>query len=141
MIDDYPLEFRAFIRDGLVVGISNYFPQRPLTGNEPGLWFVLNEVSEAAEMLVDRAELIWHNCAQLSRLTDLGLTWRAPQFTADFIVDGALTVYFLEAGPPYTPTWGAHPCCFQGREISGVALAPSKPVDRYGRVIAPEESS
>ena len=44
-------------------------------------------------------------------------------FTADYLVDQTGAVLFLEGGPPHTAGWGAHPCCFDGRPIEGVALA------------------
>ena len=42
-------------------------------------------------------------------------------FTADFVVGKDGKVLFLEGGPPYG--LGAHPCCFEGRDIEGIALA------------------
>ena len=30
IVDGYPVEYRAFVRDGEVLGISSYYPQRPL---------------------------------------------------------------------------------------------------------------
>ena len=30
MMDGYPVEYRAYVEDGKLLGISNYYPQRPL---------------------------------------------------------------------------------------------------------------
>ncbi|WP_163450886.1 hypothetical protein, partial [Escherichia coli] len=62
------------------------------------------------------------NCPQAR---ELDLTRN--QFTADFVrlADGSIS--FLEGGPPHTPKFGAHPCCFVAGEIGGVALIDRNP--------------
>lgn len=42
--------------------------------------------------------------------------------TMDFVVTGTGDVIFLEAGPAHFAHWGAHPCCFEGRVVAGLAL-------------------
>ena len=45
---DFPVEYRAFVRDGQLIGISNYYPQRPL----PELDLHLDEVCRYTETLI-----------------------------------------------------------------------------------------
>ncbi len=53
----------------------------------------------------------------------IGLDPDGIHFTADYLVDQTAAVLFLEGGPLHTAAWGAHPCCFEGHKIEGVALA------------------
>lgn len=104
-LHNYPVEYRAYVRDGDVIGISNYYPQRPLDLD--------------AELVADLGHVARHTRRLASALP---VPVRFPggphahwpsssrSFTADFIKlhDGA--VLYLEGGPPYGA--GAHPCCF-----------------------------
>ena len=111
-VDSYAVEYRAFVNDGRIAGISSYYPQRPL----PHFPQHIREINEQTQKLI--------NCAQppfLWPMTNLpdDTDPAGVHFTADFIstVDG---IRFLEGGPPHQ--MGAHPCCFRPFEISGLAL-------------------
>ena len=105
-VDDYPVEFRVFVNDGVVQGVSSYYPQRPL----PESYRV---VAKHAALLTDT--LIEHACQA---------------FTADWLLRASDNkLLFLEGGPPHLhPVTGpsAHPCCFAPGEIHGVALEPQE---------------
>ena len=112
VIDGYPVEYRAFVRDGKVLGISSYYPQRPL----PEFPDQIQEVRDHTEKLIGavRPPFQWRLKPSLRGLDGDGV-----HFTADFIAT-AEGVIFLEGGPPHE--LGAHPCCFSPGEISVVAL-------------------
>ena len=113
----YPVEYRAFVRDGELRGISSYYPQRPLSKYPEHL----DEVREATERLTAHARppFLWHTTTMLDG-TELDLA--GVHFTADFLVSEYGEVLFLEGGPPCE--LGAHPCCFRPGEIEGIALDP-----------------
>lgn len=97
----YPVEFRVFVADGKVLGVSSYYPQRPLTVADG------QELAEQAGKLAER----------LAREPGA-----PPSFSADFL---------LAVGPPRELLWlecaplaGSHPCCFAPGSIAGIALAP-----------------
>ena len=114
-VSGYPVEYRAFVKDGQLMGISNYFPQRPL----PRYQQHLDEVSRLTQKLIDHAQppFLWHHTfLMLGNPLDL----QGVHFTADFLVDHQDRVLFLEGGPPHE--LGAHMCCFQPGQIEGIAL-------------------
>ena len=71
---------------------------------------------EQTERLIQavRTPFQWHLKPSLRELDQDGV-----HFTADFIAT-AEGILLLEGGPPHE--LGAHPCCFQEGQISGVAL-------------------
>lgn len=129
--EGFPVEYRVFVKDSEIEGISSYYPQRPLRRDDREL----AEVESLTHELIKHApETPW----------TLGLDQRqqeeselipdffgknkdkppAPServnFTADFLVTKDGDVLFLEGGPPHE--LGAHPCCFLPHQIEGVAL-------------------
>lgn len=100
-VDSHPLEFRVFVVDGEIQGVSSYYPQRPLP--------------EDRDIDAQRA---WE-------MTELLLPVGPPDFTCDWMVreDGSLII--IECGPPHLADhpW-ADPCCFKTGEIHGIALRP-----------------
>lgn len=100
MFERYPVEYRAYIRDNKVVGISNYYPQISL--------------ALPAHMVVPQINKVLEYSTALSEMVCAG--------SADFLIAEDGSVLFLEGGPPFTPTDGSHPCCFEGRDVVGVAL-------------------
>ena len=112
IVDGYPVEYRAFVRDGEVLGISSYYPQRPL----PEFPEHLQAVRDQTERLIHavRTPFQWHLKPNMR-----GLDRNGVHFTADFIAT-AEGILFLEGGAPHE--LGAPPCCFRDGEISGVAL-------------------
>ena len=112
VVKGYPVEYRAFVRDGEVLGISSYYPQRPL----PEFPAHIQAVREQTQRLINavRTPFQWHFDPRRRGLDQDGV-----HFTADFIAT-AEGMLFLEGGPPHE--LGAHPCCFREGRISGVAL-------------------
>ena len=106
IVDGYPVEYRVFVEDGEIIGISNYYPQRPLTDS--------HEVHEdVAACLLKTAKLI---AALPTPLKYPG----GPQphhspdsksFTADFMRLEDDRFLYLEGGPSFAGD--AHPCCFE----------------------------
>lgn len=109
IVDGYPVEYRAFVQDGEIIGISSYYPQRPLSKT----WYVGNDVDYWLPVFVSRLL----KC--LPERDSEGLNGCSMDFMR--LQNGNLV--FLEGGPPHLPDWGAHPCCFKPGEIEGVALS------------------
>ena len=111
--DDYPVECRVFVdyRYG-IIGISNYYPQRPLTfqdcDGQVHAWMhlVLQRTRRLADAVRDK-----HG--------------EGMGFTADWLLTGVSDCVFLEGGPPHEESGhvSAHPCCFAPGKIEGIALA------------------
>ena len=119
IVDDYPVEYRAFVSDGRLIGLSSYYPQRPLRRNDDEI----AAVRDLTNRLIAHAKspFNWHNLAPfLRRLGDGSQRYNGVHFTADYTVLDDGRVLFLEGGPPHE--LGAHPCCFLNGEIDGVAL-------------------
>ena len=125
IVDGYPVEYRVFVKNGRVQGISSYYPQRPLARNDQHL----DAIRGMTNRLLDTIEPpfnYWaatHDAIVPSKLVrrnpdafDPGLL----SATMDFIVARDGRVLLLEGGPAFG--MGAHPCCFEGRKIEGVAL-------------------
>ena len=116
--EGYPVEYRAFVRDGTILGISSYYPQRPLPLNRGHL----QQVETATTRLAQAAPtpFLWNeNPMRLAFFERHDPA--AVHFTADFLVTQQDKVLFLEGGPPHE--MGAHPCCFPPGEIQGIALS------------------
>lgn len=111
VIEGYPVEYRVFVKDQTIQGISSYYPQRPL----PEFPHHLDSVRSYTEKLMDvlAPPFLWH------RNSDV-LDLNAIHFTADFLVTADDEVMFLEGGPPHE--LDAHPCCFEPGKIEGIAL-------------------
>lgn len=127
VIDGYPEEYRVFVWDNKIIGISNYYPQRPLPNDGNTLKNITVVYAMAATLLATQFRPVNH-----------GPWWPedAPKtncWTADFIIpkDGP-SAMLLEGGPPFG--FDADPCCFAGVP-SGVALT-----DHSGRQRAMREA-
>ena len=133
IVDGYPVEYRAFVMNGQVQGVSSYYPQRPLP-DAPRHLDQAGVVTTRTNTLIDALSertFLWPLRYRIRRpaalrdereIEDPGIA-----FTADFIVRDDGAVLFLEGGPPAGR--GAHPCCFLGADgevlpIEGVRLAP-----------------
>ena len=136
----YPVEYRAFVRDGALEAISSYYIQIPLRRDDDELREVRRLSAALAETI--RGPFEWPETVEEKLIAQAvvdGLTpdpdkpsrdglirhkADRPTCTMDFIVaaDGAGTprVLFLEGGPP--PEFGADPCCFRDRRLEGVKL-------------------
>ena len=112
LIENYPEEYRVFVFDGRIAGISSYYPQRPL----PRIDRSIEMVTSVAERLIEVIEtpMLWHLRPALQSES-------GADYTCDFIIDRAGRALFLEGGPSHLA--GAHPCCFEyGADIEGIAL-------------------
>lgn len=101
--DNYPVEYRVFVQDGTVRGISSYYPQRPLDQDRS----VTEDVISAKVMTVLLIEAL---PTPVCHLPGRGLSPDSKSFTADFMRLEDERLVFLEGGPPFGA--GAHPCCF-----------------------------
>ena len=142
VVDGYPVEYRAFVRNGKVQGISSYYPQRPL----PWVTEQLETVRIYTERLIQHAQtpFLWHHTlmfldnpidregihftadflvnaqGETLMFLDNPIDREGIHFTADFLVNAQGETLFLEGGPPHE--LGSHMCCFRPGEIEGVAL-------------------
>ena len=116
----YPVEFRAYVFDGKVTGISNYYPQRPLPES---FRRHVDTVHDLAEHLIAATPppFLWNDSPFLKFFREEHDA-HGIHFTADFILHQDGRILFLEGGPPHE--LGAHPCCFKAFDITGVALSP-----------------
>ena len=134
--DGYPAEYRAFIEEGKVVGISSYYPQRDLRRSEEEIEAVTRLSAQLAGAIEppmqwaleeDHRLKVQEIHRKMARVlgkepVPAGPSPDGVHATADFVAttDGML---FLEGGPPW---WmGAHPCCFPAdrKGVRGVRLA------------------
>ena len=122
IVGKYPVEYRVFVRNGEIVGISNYYPQRPL----PFVIEHIDTIRTYTVMLINELKGVpfeWHTgIAFLMGRDKLDLD--KIHFSADFLVDENDEVLFLEGGPPHE--MGAHECCFEEGNINGLALSNGK---------------
>ena len=125
MQDNYPVEYRVFVRQGRIQGISSYYPQRPLDRNEAHL----DRARELTLKLIDRVKppFLWPNSPMnpwmFARYGEDDV-----HFTADYLVNAQGEMLLIEGGPPHE--MGAHPCCFRPGEIEGVALIDQNSPER-----------
>lgn len=107
VVDRYPVEYRVFVEAGAVIGISSYYPQRPLKQVDTMHDVLrLNAMAGILIRALDGHQIVHPPPDD-----------RGPgglSFTADFmrLRDGRLL--FLEGGPAFGS--GAHPCCFENAQ-------------------------
>ena len=104
--DFYPVEYRAYVWEGKLVGISNYYPQISLE-------------EEPADLIIQEVKIVKEYTERLTGMMETpiripGLTKEDPDrnqksFTADFITTEGDPI-FLEGGPSVYHR--ADPCCF-----------------------------
>ena len=152
VVDGYPVEYRAFVEDGEIAGISSYYPQRPLRRNDRELAAV-RKMTEALIATVE-TPFEWLKSADADLRTSevihgmAGKLKNAPtpkkpridpngiHFSADFIATNSPEgVLFLEGGPPHF--MGAHPCCFEPGKVRGIALTPGTPPEHLDSLSCP----
>ena len=123
IVDGYPVEYRAFVGDAQVEGISSYYPQRPLRRRARELDAVKLWAGRLAAgltgPLVSPASL-WNHPGTPSKADTEAAGPKSIHFTTDFLVMKNGDVRLLEGGPPHFA--GAHSCCFKEGEIDGIAL-------------------
>ena len=115
--DGYPVEYRVFVREGRIQGISNYYPQRQLERHSDHL----DRALELTNALIEHVPtpFLWPTSPMAPWVFTLYGRDRV-HFTADFMVTTEGEMLLIEGGPPHE--MGAHPCCFRHGEIAGVAL-------------------
>jgi len=127
----YPVEFRVYFGGDAEDGaVSAYYPQAAPVENDVGM-----PLAEEARRL---ASAMVRACVRDGRAPWMlrygaieGLDRNRVHCTLDFAVKQDGRLLFLEAGPAYFANWGAHPCCFEGRDGSGNGgCAMLKPADR-----------
>lgn len=128
--ESWPLEWRVFVRDGRVAGVSSYYIQAPVPPTDDVFRAAAQAASQAqrlADHLVDAGIQPWHTM-YLDKLPENRF-----DFSLDFLTLPDGRAELLEAGPtcfsPVKRDWGANPCCFVGRDdINGLALSREGPV-------------
>ena len=119
VVDGYPVEYRVFVREGVIAGISSYYPQRELPLFREHLEMVKHYTLNLIGEVKKSAPFQWHT-GYLFQMGRYRLDLDKVSFTVDYLVDKHEEVLFLEGGPPYE--LGADSCCFEDGRISGVAL-------------------
>lgn len=117
IIERFPVEYRVFVHNNQIEGISNYYPQRALPNSAETLFDVTRCYLQTVKLI--KAQKWPLNCPPL----DANFDTTQNHWTADFIRSDDGEVLFLEGGPPHTVSGGAHPCCFPIGSIDGIAFA------------------
>jgi hypothetical protein len=136
----WPAEWRVFVENGKVTGVSYYYPWAGMATSEDAENAL--KVRDVAQKMVDYAIglnaipvfLDVEFARENSQFTSMGFDKKLPRdgfaCCLDFIEtpgpDG-IEFTFLEGGPPFSPFGGAHPCGFlplvaKTHTIEGVAL-------------------
>lgn len=127
----HPAEYRVFVENGQVVGLANYYLQRPLELTDAVRQDIEAVLAQAGEMtaFLARAKLSPWTARQYASEQDVTMpAW----CTMDFLVTPEGQALFLEAGPPFG--LGAHPCSFapsdrsQKVSVHGICLKTDGPV-------------
>ena len=125
----WPIEYRAFVKNGELTGISSYYVQRPLPRRDDEIEAVRTLTRKLLTEV--HGPCLWppKTHEQLIIPSMLVLMGKKPKpdrplpdevhATIDFVVttDGVL---MLEGGPPWF--MGADPCCFEPGAVEGLAL-------------------
>ena len=114
----FPVEYRAFVRDNQLQGISSYYPQRSL----PYEHRHIDLITRYTRALLGQVStpFLWNETDFMVQPED-DFDTAGVHCTIDFIVNSDDNVLFLEGGPPHE--LGAHPCCFEPRHTRGIALS------------------
>jgi len=146
----WPAEFRVFIEDDQIVGISNYYPQVSMDPQRFAPAAAL--ARDAAQAILDTMEKLHLGVGNHALCPDLGPTdrmvqrpdwkpdhWGAQSFTLDFMLLEDGRVVLLEGGPAGLSA--AHPCCFlqPGRPMEpdflhGVAWSTETPITQLSEL-------
>lgn len=122
----WPAEWRAFVEDGIVVGVSSYYGWIGEINSENAK--IAIQVRDLAQKMVDKAtelkayprymnlEFIRNSSHELSEKDEKVLDIfkrESVSCTLDFL-ESEQGLVFLEGGPAHTPFGGGHPCSFAG---------------------------
>lgn len=116
IIDDFPVEYRAYVWANSIEGISNYYPQRPLPNDANTLKHIALVYAYVAKLIVTQ-QLPCNHGIDVPESVDI----KKNSWTADFIVADDGRVMLLDGGPPFGG--GADPCCFHPKDVGGIALS------------------
>lgn len=132
--NQFPCEWRVYVKNGEVVAISNYYTaiDRGVGDDEPIALAMAQEAKTHADALL--AVLKEHNAIPHHPMYEHrdDLDPDAVHFSLDFleVADEAAPMgrrlVMLEGGPAHlrNPNWGAHPCCFgPSQDPKGLALS------------------
>lgn len=134
----WPQEWRVFIENNKIIGVSSYYPWIGEVTSENA--YKALEAVEKAQVILDK--MIELNCYTKHMDTELSRISKHFHYvndkfpldtiscTLDFMETEELGMALLEGGPAHTPFSGAHPCGFcggsfdrkMGCTIDGVAL-------------------
>ena len=94
----WPVEYRVYVQDSKIIGVSNYYIQRPLPDG-PTTRQHMHQCRDMTEQLIELVPLPIriHGGAPDDYPTD------EISFTADFMVLKSGEVVWLEGGPPFGP--------------------------------------
>jgi hypothetical protein len=130
----WPEEFRVYVTDGKVTGVSNYYPQVSMDPEIHG-----DPMREAVTMARKMVETMatYDICNTNARFQHV--EGEGTSCTLDFIVHENGEVMFIEGGPEGLT--GAHPCCFMGpnHEIKGEGPLSGAVFSEIGKRITLEE--
>jgi hypothetical protein len=112
-------EWRVFVSGSQVTGISNYYPQVRRTDEGAVRKAILRVHSMSMKIIetLQAADAMPHH-----PIFDRGGPQSGIHCTLDFLEAANGSILLIDGGPPCMGNWGAHPCCFLGRDIEGVAL-------------------
>ena len=138
MFEGWPVEYRAIVEKGRVMGISNYYVQRPLPDSPEVLEHDVFHVLDMTRRLIEQVPTPLRYPGGPSDNPDIDRN--AVAFTADFMKLLGGDIVYLEGGPPAF-YGGADPCCFADMERKAdyvidygtdkVAIALSLPEREY----------
>ena len=131
--DRYPVEYRVFVKDGEIIGVSSYYPQRPLRFSAPEIEGVCSLTRRLIDVTPPPYRLLKSLEREVRGLPDKRLVTPGrddQEFTADFLVRPDGWIVFLEGGPLRR----ASGCCFKGEPI-GIALVDEHDPEDYEGVV------
>lgn len=159
-IDDglWPVEFRVFIQNGEITGVSNYYPQIELDNYHFNK--AVRSIIKASQAMIDTMNQLKLAIGNHAHCADRVATDNTPQrpdwmtsdwgdqdFTLDFmLLEKNFDVIFLEGGPAGLKA--AHPCCFlqEGRPmdenfLTGVAWSATQPIIQFSEMLGDNETT
>lgn len=120
----WPCEWRVYVREGRITGVSNYYPQS--AASEDDLKYAKVAFAYVQKLIeaMDVLKIYPHHPRYVAEFEP-----ETASFSADFICTEDNNLVFIEGGPAhiYNPPFGGSPCCFNPHDgINGVALAQGK---------------
>lgn len=117
----WPREWRVFVTNGEITGVSNYYLQAPAWASEAAKAM---EAVALARRMVEALEAVkaWPHHPRYEGVFNV----ESVTCSLDFAEREDGTLVLMEGGPGhiYSPAWGAHPCCFTpGKPLAGIALS------------------